>query len=62
MAAIPCVSSEEAELESPPHGPVKLPSASLHQQEVGDLCIGSLGYADDTHPLRQEGKCMPPVT
>ena len=37
---------------------MKLPSATPCQQEAGDLCIGSMGYADDTYPLRQEGSCM----
>ena len=35
--------------------------ASPCQQEVEDMCIGSMGYADDTYPLRQDGKCMPAV-
>ena len=47
--------------ESPPHSPVKLRGAQPQPQEAGTIQVGSIGYADDTYPLRSEGQYMAPV-
>ena len=47
--------------ESPPISPAKLRGAQPQPQEAGTIQVGSMGYADDTYPLRSEGQYMAPV-
>ena len=47
--------------ESPPPSPAKLRGAQPQPQEAGTIQVGSMGYADDTYPLRSEGQYMAPV-
>ena len=46
------------------HGTVNLGfKRPVHEgyKEAGTIQVGSMGYADDTHPLRSEGQYMAPV-
>ena len=57
----PAEEETAASEESPPSSPAKLRGAQPQPQEAGTIHVGSMGYADDTYPLRSEGKYMAPV-
>ena len=57
----PAEEETAASAESPPFSPAKLRGAQPQPQEAGTIHVGSMGYADDTYPLRSEGQYMAPV-
>ena len=63
MPACDGMAEEEmaASQESPPPSPAKLRGAQPQPQEAGTIHVGSMGFADDTYPLRSEGQYMAPV-